>query len=311
MKEFDIERIKGPIATMLTPFSKEGDHNDIDEEALRAETRFLAESEIAGLFPLATTSEFPFMSMETKRKYVRIVAEENKGRKALMVGACGVNYTETMQLIELAHEYEADAVVVCAPYYYHQTSDMLIRYYNAIAENPWGVKIVMYNIPACSSEIPMDAVEELVRNPNIVGIKDSSGNMQRIRQTVFLKGDRKDFVVYVGNDDIVLPALAAGAEGLMGVMSVLTPEITPIIFKAFKARDKELAQAAQESYLELCYYTDPALPFPAQWKMVLGLRGFEYGYIHQFYDRALEAEVKAKCSVLLEKTLKKAEELRA
>ena len=301
---FDIERIKGPVATIITPFKKEGNHNEIDEAALREEIRFLVKTDIAGLFPLATTSEFPFMSMETKEQYVKAVAEENQGKKALMVGCCGVNYTETMQLLEIAAKYKADAAVVCAPYYYAQTSDMLVRYYNAIAENPWGVKIVMYNIPSCTSEIPLDAVAKLIKNPNIVGIKDSSGNMQRIRNTTFLKGDRKDFVIYCGNDDIILPALAAGAEGSMSVMSVLTPEVTPKIFEGFKNRDRDLAQKAQASYLELCYTAANSIPFPAGFKLVLKLRGFEPGYIHQFYDTSKEAEVSAKCKVLLDEVLK-------
>jgi len=290
---FDIEKIKGPIATIITPFKENS--NEIDEDALRKEIRFLAESDIAGLFPLATTSEFPYMSLETKEKYVKIVAEENKGRKALTVGCCGVNYTESMQLLEIAAKYNADAAVVCAPYYYAKNSDELVRYYTALAENPWGVKIIMYNIPDCTSEIPMDAVEKLVKNPNIVGIKDSSGNIRRIRNTVDFKGDRKDFIVYVGNDDIILPALAAGCEGSMSVMSTVTPEIVAKIFAEFKAGNLAEADKHQSSYLALCR-ASAKLPFPVAFKMVAKARGMNAGYYHQMYDaelgKAVEAEMK-------------------
>lgn len=297
---FDINKIKGSFATIITPFT-EG-NNGIDEAELKKEIEFLCSTDISGLFPLASTSEYPFMSYETKKQYLKAVSEANNGRKAMLAGCCGVNYTESLQLLALAKEYGYDAAVICPPYYFQQSPDEEYRYYTKLADNPYGVKIIMYNIPCFTSEIPVETVAELMKNPNIVGIKDSSGNMRRIRNMADLKGDRKDFVIYCGNDDIILPALVAGAEGSLTGMGCLLPEVISTIFKGYWSGDMETAQKAQACFLSLCRVAD-GIPFPAGYKIMAELRGMNAGYIHQFCDPEKAAKVRTDEKPLLDKIL--------
>jgi len=276
---FDINKIKGAFATIITPFTNED--NNVNYPELEKEIEFLCNSPITGLFPLASTSEFPFMSFETKKQYLKTVAEANKGRKAMLAGCCGIDFTETMKLLELASEYGYDAAVVCPPYYFPQSGDEEFRYYTQLADNPYGMKIIMYNIHFFTSEIPLTTVARLIQNPNIVGIKDSSGNMKRIRHTVEYASERDDFVVYCGTDEIILPALVSGAQGSMTALGALLPEVVMEIYKGFNAGDLKMAKLAQDSFIKLCRAAD-TLPFPVGYKMIAQLRGMKIGHIQQF-----------------------------
>ena len=295
---FDINKLKGPFATLVTPF-KEG--NEIDEDALYKEADALCGTGITGIFPLATTGEFPFMSLETKRRCLEVCAKANGGRKAMIAGTCGVNYTESMELIKYASELGYDAAIACSPYYYTQSADELIKYYTALAANPYGMKILMYNIPFYTSEIPMPVVREMINNLNIIGIKDSSGNMRRMRQSVHYKDEagRDDFIVYCGSDDIILAALAAGCEGSLSAMSVCTPELVVKIYENFKEGNMAKAQEYQDSFIDLCLLAG-TMPFPAGYKYMTELRGLEHRFIHQFCDEEKGREVKAKQGKILD-----------
>lgn len=298
---FDINRIKGPFATMVTPF-KEG--NIVDEEALTKEVDALCNTGITGVFPLATTGEFPFFSIEEKRRCLEITARVNNGRKAMIAGACGVNYSESMEIIKIAAELGYDACIACSPYYYTQSADELVKYYTALCANPYGMKILMYNIPAFTSEVPMSVVAEMIKNPNCVGIKDSSGNMRRMRQAAHLKDEagRHDFIVYCGSDDIILPALVAGCEGSLSAMSVCMPELVSEMYKAYTEGRLSDAQEYQDSFIELGMLAD-GMPFPAGYKYLTELRGLKHKFIHQFVDEKKAEDTKKKQSEILDKLL--------
>lgn len=296
---FSIDKLKGAVATIITPFTQDG---GIDEAELRKEIRYLISTEIKGLFPLASTGEYPFMSMAVKEEVIRITAEENKGVKTLICGACGENLTNAMACVALAHKYGYDAVVACPPYYYPQSQPEVYAFYTRLAANAYGMKIIMYNVPFFTSEVSLDTIAKLVDNKNIVGIKDSSGNMKRIRHTVDLKGDREDFIVYSGTDDCLLPALVAGCEGSMTAMGCLLPEAIAEIYKSFYEGDIAKAMEVQKSILPILRQAD-SLAFPLGYKLIAKLRGMDIGYIHQLCDPAAVAKVEETEKALLEKLL--------
>lgn len=280
---FDYQRMKGSFATLLTPFLA---GNEVDFEELRKETEFLCSSAITGLFPLATFSEFPFLQLETKREYLRLVAAVNAGRKVLLAGCCGVNETETLALMAMAAEYGYDAAVVCPPYYYTYNGDELVRYYNRVAANPYGMKVILYNIPCFTSEVPVPTVERLLDNPNIIGIKDSSGNVRRMANVVDLKRRRgREFIVYCGSDDILLPALIAGCEGSLSGMSCLLPETVTALYRHVYAGNWQEAQRVQMDFVDVVEKAE-TVSFPVGYKLIAKLRGMNLGVQHQLPDEA-------------------------
>lgn len=295
----DTYKLRGCYATIVTPFLQ---GNEIDEPELKKEIDFLCETNITGLFPLASTSEFPFLSYESKRQYLRAVAQANRGRKAMLAGCCGVNDTETMSLLELAAQYGYDAAVVCPPYYFSQSADALYRYYMAIAQNPYNVKIILYNIPAFTAEIPVELVARLMRNPNIIGIKDSSGNMRRISNIADYRRihNRPDFLIYLGNDDILLPGITAGSDGSLSAICCVLPEVVAHLYESYDRGDMEGAQTAQRSIVELTRLAE-SLPFPAGYKMIAKARGMNVGVEHTFCDPAAAETVNNRIKEIVER----------
>lgn len=291
-----IDKLKGAVATVITPFTEDG---GISEAELRKEIRYLVSTKIRGLFPLASTGEYPFMSMAVKEQVIRITAEENHGVKTLICGACGENLTNAMALVALAHKYGYDAVVACPPYYYPQSQPEIYEFYTRLANNPYGMKVILYNVPFFTSEVSLDTVAKLVNNKNIVGIKDSSGNMKRIRHTVDLKGDRKDFIVYSGTDDCLLPALVAGCEGSMTAMGCLLPEAIAEIYENFENGNLARAMEVQKSILPILRQAD-SLSFPLGYKLIAKLRGMDIGFVHQLCDPAAVAEVEKNEKTMLD-----------
>lgn len=292
-------KLKGAIATVITPFTRDG---GIHEAELRKEIRYLISTEIQGLFPLASTGEYPFMSLDVKEQVIRITAEENKGVKTLICGACGENLTNALACVALAHKYGYDAVVACPPYYYPQSQQEVYEFYTRLAANEYGMKVIMYNVPFFTSEVSLDTVAKLVDIKNIVGIKDSSGNMKRIRHTVDLKGDREDFIVYSGTDDCLLPALVAGCEGSMTALGCLLPEAIAALYQSFAKGDLAKAMEVQKSILPILRQAD-SLAFPLGYKLIAKLRGMDIGFIHQLCDPAAVAEVERNEKALLDNLL--------
>lgn len=284
---FDYSRLKGCFATLITPFNERS--NTVNKAAYTKQVEFLCESEITGLFPLATFSEFPFMQYEEKKRVLELTALINRGRKLLLAGCCGVNEAETLQLLKLASEYGYDAAVVCPPYYFKYNGDELYEYYTRIAANPYGMKIIMYNIPAFTSELPVSTIGRLLENPQIIGVKDSSGNARRMSAVTDLKTRAgREFIIFCGSDDILLPAFVAGCEGSLSAMSCILPEAVSALYKAYRAKDMERATEIQRSFVGLVHRAE-SVAFPTGYMAIAEARGIDAGYSHQYPDmKALE-----------------------
>lgn len=298
----ETSKLKGSYATIFTPFI---DADTIDEPELRKEIEFLCSTGITGLFPLASTSEFPYLSCAAKEQYLSAVAQTNRGRKLLLAGCCGVNYGESMRLLSFAGKYGYDAAIICPPYYFTHTGDELYRYYKKLADNPYGVKLIMYNIPAFTSEIPVSVAARLMTEPNIIGIKDSSGNMRRISALANQRelSGHADFLIFCGNDDIVLPAMVAGADGCVSAMTCLAPEVVTMLLCAYNSGNMPLASDIQSSYVELVRLAE-TLPFPAGYKLIAKARGMNTGYEHTLCEPEALDEARAKIRGVLESVLR-------
>ncbi len=296
--------MKGAFATVFTPF-KEGNHVDFDE--LKRDLEFVCESDITGLFPLASCGEFHFLQLEEKKEFLKVTAEVNNGRKAMIAGCCGVNYSETMDLIKTAAQYKYDAAIICPPYYFSPTEDSLIRYYEAVAANEYKMPIIIYNIPAFTTEVPLSVIDKLMDNKMVVGCKDSSGNARRIRTMAQFRKNhgRDDFNIYCGCDDILAPARVAGADGSCSAMAYLTPEIVARLHKSYNDGDLQDAIKCQDGIAELARLAE-TVAFPAGYKVIAKLRGMKMGYEHTFCNEEYLAKTTAKIDALLdenEKTL--------
>jgi 4-hydroxy-tetrahydrodipicolinate synthase len=255
--------VRGVIGVTVTPFTKDW---RVDLDAVRAQAERLAQSEIAGLFPCASTGEFPHLTAEEQKSVYVATKEGVGGRKALVAGACAPNLRRAAACAETAKELGYDACVACPPYYYPLLQEEVYAFYRELAkESP--LPVILYHVPFFTTGIAEETVRRLARIPRIIGIKDSSANMKRIGHLCELHGERKDFRIFTGTDDCLFPALAAGVDGSMTAFAAGAPELVTDVYRAFGRGDLAEAGRCQRRMMPLLETAD-ALPFPLGYKLV-------------------------------------------
>lgn len=238
--------IKGMITAMVTPFDEQG---KIDEQATKQLVGRLIAAKVDGLFILGTNGEFHVMNREEKRSFAEIVIQEVSGRIPVYAGAGG---NSTKEVIELGKELEksgADALSILPPYFVAVTEEELYQHYSAIADAV-NIPILLYNIPKNTGTcISAGLAARLAKIENIKGIKDSSGDLEQIKEYVRLTAD-KQFSVLAGSDSLILEALEAGAAGAVAATSNTLTKIDVGIYQNWLKGDLETAQRLQNSIEE-------------------------------------------------------------
>lgn len=213
--------LKGSIVALVTPFNKDGSVN-YDELARLLD--FHIENKSGGIVILGTTGEASTLSFEEEEKIVKFSVERVNHRIPLIVGS-GSNETEkAIRYSKLYSELGADYVLVITPYYNKTNETGLIKHFEAVA-NASKCPVIMYNVPGRTGmSISISALEKLSKHPNIYGIKEASGNMSYSIKVSKLLGP--NFHMYSGNDDIIVPMMSIGAEGVISVLANIAPQQT-------------------------------------------------------------------------------------
>ena len=236
--------IKGVIVPLLTPMNAD---ETINEKELRNQVNHQIESGIHALFPLGTNGEAYILSREEKEQVLKIVVDEAKGRVPVYGGTGCVSTKETIELSLKAKEIGIDVLSIITPSFAAASQDELYEHYKEVAEAV-DLPIVLYNIPARTGNALAPAtVEKLSKIPNIVGVKDSSGNFDNMLQYIEKTRYRKDFAVLSGNDSLVLWCLLAGGRGGIAGCANVFPSTMASIYDTFVAGDLEKAREIQDS----------------------------------------------------------------
>jgi 4-hydroxy-tetrahydrodipicolinate synthase len=217
---FSEARLSGVYTALITPFSPDG--SAVDTGALDA----LVESQIAGgvsgLIPCGTTGESPTLSEAEQYLVIQRTVQVARGRVPVIAGAGSFSTQKTIHSCHAALEAGADGVMVVMPYYSRPTQAGLIEHVVQVAAAV-RAPIVLYNIPARTGvDLGADATETIcARSPNVVGIKDATGNVLRCQELVRRLGDR--LVIMSGDDALTVGMMACGARGLISTTSNLLP----------------------------------------------------------------------------------------
>ena len=209
--------LKGVITALVTPL-----RNDrIDEEALRRLVDEQIRAGIDGLVPVCTTGESPTLTNEEHIRVVQIVVEEAKKRVPVIAGT-GANCTrEAIELTAAAKAVGADATLQVTPYYNKPTQDGLYRHFKAVADAT-GLPMVLYNVPSRTGcDLLPDTIARLCELPQLIGVKEATGNLQRASQIIARVGDR--VAMLSGDDATVMPFYAVGGHGCISVVSNVAP----------------------------------------------------------------------------------------
>ena len=258
MKKF----ITGAYAVLLTPFQG----NEVDTKAFVKQIELLNDKEIQGYVVNGSTSEFIQLSLKEQQTLTELAAEHKTKDKKLIVGACAGNISDCYEICAYADEVNADAVLVCPPYYFKYTSAEREEYFKNLADiSP--VPVLLYNIPFFTQELELEVIYRLFRHGNIKGIKDSSANMKRLTHLIE-KTEGTELSVLTGTDDILFPALMGGCVGSMTAFATIYPDKINELYRCVETGNYARAKEIQLELIPKLREAD-SLTFPRGYKKLM------------------------------------------
>jgi 4-hydroxy-tetrahydrodipicolinate synthase len=236
----------GSIVALITPFK----NGKLDIEGLKKNLSFQLENETDGFLPCGTTGETPCLEEEEWQEVVKTTIDFVNKRKPVIVGTGTNNTQKTIKYTVLAEKFGADACLVVVPYYNKPTQEGLYHHFKEVAKSV-KIPIILYNIPSRTGiNLLPKTLEKLVADcPNIVGIKEASGNLDQVSEIISRLG--KDFCVLSGDDSLTLPILALGGKGVISVLANILPKETHLLVKNFLTGNIQEAQKIHLKYFKL------------------------------------------------------------
>ena len=210
---------KGSNVALITPFN----NDKLDIDSYIKLIHFHMENGTNGLVPAGTTGESPTLSHDEHQKVIDLCIQESKGKLPVIAGTGSNSTEEAISLTSHAEKAGANAALIVTPYYNKPTQEGLYQHYKAINDK-CGLPIIIYNIPSRSViDMSVETMTRLYELKNIVGVKDATGNLDRVDQQ--LKAMGKDFVQLTGNDDNALEFNKRGGVGAISVTANIAPKL--------------------------------------------------------------------------------------
>ena len=230
---------KGSNVALITPFK----NDKFDEDAYIKLIHFHIKNGTNGLVPAGTTGESPTLSHEEHEKVIELCVKESNGKIPIIAGTGSNSTKEAISLTRHAEKIGADGALVVTPYYNKPTQEGLYQHYKAINDNS-GLPIIIYNIPGRSVvDMSVDTMARLFELKNIVGVKDATGELDRVNKTKEKLG--KEFIQLTGNDDNALEFNRRGGMGAISVTANIAPKLCSE-FQKFSILSDELSKSKAE-----------------------------------------------------------------
>ena len=229
---------KGSNVALVTPFK----NNKLDEENYIKLINFHIENGTNGLVPAGTTGESPTLSHDEHQKVIELCIKESKGRLPVIAGTGSNSTKEAVALTKHAEKAGADGVLVVTPYYNKPTQEGLYEHYKAINDNT-SLPIIIYNIPSrCVIDMSIDTMAKLFELKNITGVKDATGDLNRLDQTIKKLGT--EFIQLTGEDGLAFEFNKRGGVGIISVTANVAPKLCSDMQKFSKSKsDNEIKEA--------------------------------------------------------------------
>ncbi len=237
---------KGTATALVTPFTED---DGVDVSALERIVEYQIENGVDALVALGTTGEPATMSKREKELVLKTVVKKAKGTLPIIVGA-GSNDTKTaIENCAFAQDNGADALLIVTPYYNKCTQEGLVGHFGKIAEST-SLPILLYNVPSRTGvNMLPETFGELLKIPNIVGVKEASGNMEQIEKCIALSGAKAQVVS--GDDALTVPTIAMGGSGVISVASNVCPAYVSNMTRCALDGDFDKARQMQLAILPL------------------------------------------------------------
>lgn len=235
----------GVATAIVTPLNEKG----IDYEAFERLIEWQIQQGINAIVVAGTTGEGSTLTDDEHKDVLRFAVEKIAGRVPVIAGTGSNDTAYAIELTKFACEIGADAMLVVTPYYNKATQKGLIQSFTAIADASTK-PVILYNVPGRTGcNIEPETCAELAKHPNIVGIKEASGNISQIAKIASLVKGKMD--IYSGNDDQIVPIMSLGGKGVISVLSNILPKETVRICDSYFEGKTEESADLQLKYLEL------------------------------------------------------------
>ena len=231
---------KGSNVALVTPFK----NNKLDEDTYIKLIHFHIENGTNGLVPAGTTGESPTLSHQEHEKVIELCVKESKGKLPVFAGTGSNSTEEAISLTTHAEKIGANGALIVTPYYNKPTQEGLYQHYKAINDK-CGIPIIIYNIPGRSViDMSIDTMARLFELKNIIGVKDATGDLNRVNKTLEKMG--KEFIQLTGNDDNALEFNKRGGVGAISVTANIVPKLCSDFQKFSKSEnDNEIDKASK------------------------------------------------------------------
>ena len=231
---------KGSNVALVTPFK----NDKLDDETYIKLIHFHIKNGTNGLVPAGTTGESPTLSHKEHERVIELCVRESAGKLPVFAGTGSNSTEEAISLTSHAEKIGADGALIVTPYYNKPTQEGLYQHYKAINDK-CGIPIIIYNIPGRSViDMSVDTMAKLYELKNIVGVKDATGDLNRVNQTLNKMG--KDFIQLTGNDDNAFEFNQRGGVGAISVTANIAPKICSDFQKLSVSNDKDQIKEAEK-----------------------------------------------------------------
>ena len=262
---------KGSLVALVTPFDND---NCVNFRVLGQLVDFHLKNGTDGLVILGTTSESATLDFEEEARIAKFVIERVNKKIPVIVGSGSNNTQEAIWQSMRFEQMGADGLLVVTPYYNKCNEDGLYLHYQAIADAV-KIPVILYNVPSRTGvNISFENLLKLKKIPNIIGIKEASGNIAYMTKVATILDD--DFIMFSGNDDLVLVTLALGGSGVISVMANSYPKMVHEMCAAYFQGNEKRARELQLAYLDIIHNMFIEVnPIPV--KNALNYQGFKVG----------------------------------
>lgn len=264
---------RGAVPALVTPLTREG---ELMEQSLRDVIDHTIAHGVHGIFVLGSAGEFYGLDTAQKRRVVEIAVEHVAGRVPVYAGASEVTTRDAIASARTAQEIGGvDALSVLTPYFMTPTQSELVDHFTAVADAT-DLPVILYTNPGRTQvNLSLETVQALAEVPNIIGLKDSAGDLAATKRVIDNTPD--DFAVLMGRDTLIYDSLVAGANGAIASCANVAPGLVAGIYDAFVAGDHETAQRLQAELAPLRNLLEAAT-FPVVLKEGLRFAGIDAGH---------------------------------
>ena len=264
--------ITGAITALITPFKEE----EVDEEGFRENIQFQIDQGIDGVLALGSTGENATLTFEEQEKIIVSVIHQVKGRIPVIINTGDNGTLRTIIKTKIAKKHGADAALIVTPYYNKPTQEGIFRHFEAITSEVQ-LPIIVYNHPGRSGvNIELDTLLRISKLPNIIGVKESSSNIDQIGDVIQAFSENTNFSILSGDDTLTFPLIALGGHGVISVAANVFPaQIKQMVHSALNGEYGNARSCHYKllSFFKACFIETNPVPI----KTMMNLLGMAAG----------------------------------